>query len=484
MLPLLVWLALSAFGAQLELLPEERAELAGRPATTAFLKARAERLVAAWRADPGKADRKQALLLYWYRGPLLSEADRAFLKSLNPVELGKAPSLPQDSGRVPVGGGPPRPAVASAGADLLDRLKGQLELLDHGSPQQAAELGLALERMLESPFARQLAEELVRHKTKVRVSFEPLDSALVESEGRKVLTGTHGEMVSGDVPHVKLASDYLAADAGYRAGALPVTLGHELLGHALEHVKAKRARVDDTYFHYELNETNARLVGWIIEAERGSGWGDDLDEVYLRDPEDYEARLKLMSKSYAAKLDLDGLSDPAGALKETLALVRSEYDKVRARLIAPYEEYKRAAEHFVAGHGLTRAALRPAFAEIERRLNAGREELARVVAIRVYVEERLAWYATPEGRQAAAELKKDAAHPYFLGRARDIAERTERLEKLAAKPQPAVLTLEGMTVTARRDSTPPPAPAVIGWGDFLVLLDEDREAHPEHFKEP
>ncbi|HAM36879.1 MAG TPA: hypothetical protein DEB40_11760 [Elusimicrobia bacterium] len=126
------------------------------------------------------ADRKQALLLYWYRGPFLGGPDRAFLDSLNPTALGK-PGLPSLASK------PDSGAVSSKGssrqADLAGRLLAQIELT--GDAAQKAALTEAIALILATPTGRQLAEEFAASGAKARISFLSMPNSRVVKKTAK-----------------------------------------------------------------------------------------------------------------------------------------------------------------------------------------------------------------------------------------------------------------------------------------------------------
>ena len=114
--------------------------------------------------------------------------------------------------------------------------------------------------MLESPTARQLAEEFIAEGQSVKVSFEAMaDTSIVEING-KIPAWKPGttSAVSGQSPVVS-ERGLPSADLGSAANA-PVTLAHELFGHALT-TSGRQAGRPNSYYAYRNNETNAGVVG-------------------------------------------------------------------------------------------------------------------------------------------------------------------------------------------------------------------------------
>ena len=450
---------------------EPKAHLLSNEAAQAFLKNRAQSLVAGLRAkqDAGQllaSDRQQALLLYWYRGPLLAAAERGFLASLNQAAFGRAPPKPEGSGKGPVSAGP----AAAPDDGLLQRLRGQLEFDDHGDPRQAAELDAAVNRLLESPTARTIAEEFIAQGKKVRVSFEPVEnSKVIELNGKKIIRASGGSTASdGDKIHVRLNKDYLGTDADFIAAELPSTLGHELLGHGLEHIKARKAGVDDTYGAYHSNEANAGLVGWIVDAERGVPLNDGHMWSYLRDPEEYHRGLKTNMAYYAGTFSTEEMERVVPVLSERLANAKKELAR-QPQLTAQEKAWLPIIDHFVSVHGIKSASFtseREAIASYIDDTAPSRQ--ARLQEIIAYVQSHMDWYKTKDGAKDIARMKADAKKPFFAEVERAADARRTHLKTLTdGRPQ--------------AESFTPPPPGQIERAELQEMYQKDKKEHPEHW---
>jgi hypothetical protein len=492
LLPLFL-LAVSLCAQTFELLPEERAELGGAPVTEAFLKQRSQRLVEEWRVKDKDAsltaeDRRQALLIYWYRGPLLSDEDRAFLKSLNPLEPGQPPASKNLTSRPPAD-----KALAELTAPLLASLKAQLVILDHGNSEHAKQLELAFARMLESPLARELAEEFVRLGGRARISFEKMpDGVIFEENGVRRLVGAGGSTnSSGQVPVIRLNEDYLKMPPEYIDMNLPGTLGHELFGHALEDIKAKKAGVADAFDHFELNETNAGLVGWIIEAERGHFDPDTQRDIFLASPDEYHERLKMLDAYYAATFDLSDIQNPVPVLKARAVKAEKALAAYKADPIAMHAALRPVADHFTDIHSVLKVVLKRVYERIDRVVGVtGPRQVAEYERIIAHAKRLMAYYAS-EGSGELARIKRQAVHPLFTRVAEQVEKRRERLTALMAeKPVPAQ-ELPSLMVIAPRPG-PPKEEALSSasqegelewtWSGFLERYSQDKAENPEHYK--
>lgn len=450
------------------------AHLLSNEGVQAFLKKRAETQVAGLR-EKGKtgtltaADRKQALLLYWYRGPLLAATERAYLASLNTAAFGRAPPKPEGSEKTEVSAGPGAAALA-ADDGLLQRLRDQLVFDDHGDPKEAAELDAAVSRLMESPTARVIAEEFIAQGKKVRLSFEPVENSKVEVvNGKKIINASAGSCdTSGEQVHVRLNKDFLGTDPDFIAAQLPGTLGHELLGHGLEHIKAQKAGVDETYGAYRSNEANAGLVGWIVDAERGVKLDDGHMWNYLRDPEAYHQVLKTNLPYYAGTFSVAELDNVVPVLRQRLANANKELAR-QPQLTRQEESWRPIIDHFIARHGMKAEAFQSEREAITRYIEeTAPSRKTTLTEITVYVQGYIDWYETEAGAKAIARMKKDAKEPFFAEVERTADARRKHLAALTAgKPQ--------------EDSFAPPPPGQIDRGELQKMYDKDKKDNPKHW---
>lgn len=450
------------------------------------------------------ADRLTAIGLYWSRGPLLPDPQREFLAKIAAAAKGKAPASPGEtrSGEPGVA-----PADAPAGEDALTaRLLAQLELVDHGNPEEAAGLDMAVRRLMSTPTGRELAEEFVSHGKKVRVSFETVPgSKVVETNGKKMIEASGGSTsFEGAIPHVRLNKDYLGTDPDFQRFYLPGTLGHELLGHGLEQIKAEKAGLGRPYLAYRSNEANAGMVGWLVEAELGAKLINPHMWNYLRSPEEYHRTLKTNLAYYAGTFSPDEMADPVPVLKERLvnakaALAALERDKTSMESWRPIIAHFKIRK-FDKDHGFRKpdSSFSAASQDIENFTGSGyprrRAEIQEIVD---YVGTLINWYSGKDAAADLAALKKAAESNLFKEAERNLETRKIRLEGVirarsaraaAAEPPPPASSAPASAKLKAPEPPPsgperfaPPADDQISWDDLYRLHQTDLARFPKHW---
>ena len=408
------------------------------------------------------ADKAEARALAAARSSLLSLEDRWFLRSLSP-ELGD-----EEFAKVPEPAGVPIPGPLAAADPLAVRLRSRLVLDAGGSALAREVLDMAVRRLLESPTARELAEELLARGVTVKISFEEMDnSVLADRGGRKSVQGYGGTTTHGSGgAWVKLNRDYLRSDAVYQLRDLPATLGHELLGHALGAARAEKAGVLDAWNRWRGDELTAGLAGWLIAAELGAAPNDAHLRRWLEDPEAYFRGMHLAGGYYAKTFSAAEAADPAHAYGERLARVDAalaSFDREAAEAV----EWGKVIDHLVAEHGVSprRVALvrwELAYAFIPSERAAERERLA---AVRRDLLAAAASLNEPAEKASLAAVAKGFQHPFFAEADERIRALGERLRAaVAASPKPV-----------KRD------PEDLDAADILALYRKDLVDNPAHW---
>lgn len=346
--------------------------------------------------------------------------------------------------------------------ELYDRLRAGLALETHHDHAAAAALDDALRRLVKSPTARGLAQELLATGEKPRVSFEPGDCAVYTRDGRSAISGIAAKTATrARPPQVKLCRGLLDAASDALARDLVVTLPHELLGHALEAVRARRLSPADAaqYESAAENETNASLVGWVVGLELGAAPADARMRRFLDDPDKYLAERALELQHYAGALARGERNDPAGVLRARLARLPAEREKVEAA-VRGAEKWRAVIEHFVSVHGAARAAFAArldAIERVERSYAPGRR--AQLDAVEKILRERL----------SRRDERRELVGGVFL------AEEEKRIAGLRAR---LARLLSGKPAAKPGLSTP------IGQftrKQLVKLYEDDLREHPEHW---
>ena len=405
------------------------------------------------RATP--ADKAEARALAALRSALMSLEDRWFLRSLSPDLSDEA------FAKLPEPAAVPAPGPAAAADPLAARLRARLALDDGGDPFAREALDMAVRRLLESPTARELAEELIARGVTVKISFAAMDHSVVaERGGAKFLAGYGG--TTTQVPGgawVKLNRDYLRTDTAYLLRDLPDTLGHELLGHALGAARAETAGAARAWSRWRGDELSAGVTGWVIAAELGAIPNNEYMWRWLEDPERYFRALHLAGAYYAKTLSAPEAANPVAAYRERLARVDAALELLDRRA-SEAVDWNKVIDHFEQEHGAD-----------PRRLALVRSELASAASPEERAAERARLLAVRRELAAACVSsddppRKDFENPLFdeaEARTARLAERLRAAIARAAMPAP------------RRD------PADVGIDELAAMYRKDLIDNPAHW---
>jgi len=362
---------------------------------------------------------------------------------------------------------------ASAHHDLEQRFLSLVRLDDHGDPAQAAALARAVRRMLGSPTGRSLAEQFLAEGAPAVVRFETFEgSRLYEEGGRKTFYGPIAltDWRDGRVL-VRINLNYLAADDRALEQELPSFLAHELLGHGLWYVRAVKAKLLPAYHHHELNEANARLVGWLVDYELDRRFEDPGAWNYLSDPAQYLSKLKLWLPFYALAFSSDELKRPVQALEARLEAARAKRKRLETEL-GNHRAWDRIIDHFIDGHGLPArrfAELRWTMADWKQRY---KDDLANLDEIIAAVGRDLERMKAESDRRSEGYLRRAASQPLFVLLDIETRKATEKLKSLI-KQSPAESPGKVGPTQAKSDQ--------FTFDDLQDLYRKDKKKHPDHW---
>lgn len=402
-----------------------------------------------------EADKAEARALSAARSSLMALEDRWFLRSLSP-ELSDA-----EFAKVPEPVAVPVPGPAGTADPLAARLRARLTLDDGGSRLAREALDMGIRRLLESPTARELAEDFLRTGVTVKIGFAEMENSVVaERGGKKFLSGYGGVASRGaDGAWVKLNLDYLSTDTEFVLRDLPATLGHELLGHALGAARAEAAGAGEAWNRWRGDELSASLTGWVIASELGRVPHDDHMRRWLEDPESYYRGMHLAGSYYASTFSAEEAKDPVHAYHERLARVEAALEAHDLEA-ADKTDWNKVIDHLIADHGADARRLALVRAELANRAapeesRAGRE---RLLAVRRSLVASLAEPANPA-------LAKSLENPFF-------AEAEARSRVLGERLRAAV---------ARAPKRAPRDPADLTAADLAELYRKDLLENPSHW---
>lgn len=380
-------------------------------------------------------------------------------------------------------GGAVTPPAASAGGeerrdDLLGRLLTRVTLDDNSSPEQRAGLEDAFRRMLTAPSARALAERYLAEGAPAVVRFERFEgSRIYDVDGRKIFYAPRAFTEwKGDHVEVRVNLDYLGTDAEFLKQDLPPILAHELLGHGLWYSRAVRENALQAFHHHELNETNARLVGWAVDFELDGRFEESGAWNYLQDPAGFLAHLKLRLPYYALTFSNEELARPVEALEARSAAAKEKRAQLEAEL-ANLLSWNPVIEHFVKHHGLAESRLRALRAYMSDNEAGYREELKVMDALIADVDATVGRMKAEPDRVSERYLQWAAAHPMFADLARETEANGRRLIEMVGAAS-AKAGDESAEAALRRDEH---WRGQVTFDELVELYRRDRERNPSHW---
>jgi len=362
---------------------------------------------------------------------------------------------------------------------MLARLLQRVRLEDGGVPGRHATMTRAVARMLQAPTGRALAERFIVEDTPAVIRFEAFEgSRIYTANGRKIfhapraLTGWQEDHID-----VRLNLDYLGTDDEFQEQDLPPTLAHELLGHGLWSARAARESALLAILHHELNEENARLVGWRVDFELDGRFEEIGAWAYLADPSGFLRYLKLRHVLYALTWSTAELGRPRETLEERSQAAQAKRDALRTRL-ANHLSWNAVIDHFVLLHGVVETrmcGLRNYMADAADSYHGEIAVLDTLIAEVDAAVERM--IAEPDGC-SERYLRQVATYPLIADLQREVDHNARRLrEQVRGTLATPDLRNDG-SVQMDEDS----GPDQITFAQLLEMYRQDREEHPEHWR--
>jgi hypothetical protein len=383
------------------------------------------------------------------------------------------------------GGGsvvPPASGRSSFGPNdpLLTRLLAQVRLDEGGTPERRAALTKAFAQMLETPTGRAYAERFIAERIPAVVRFDAVEGSRVfDVNGRKLFYAPRA-FTEWKVDHVEVRVnlDYLGTDAEFQREDLPPTLAHELFGHGLWYARAARENALQAFHHHELNETNARLVGWMVDFERDARFEENGAWSYLQNPAAFLSYLKLRLPYYALTWSTQELSRPRETLEERLTAARSKRADLTVKL-SNHNSWNGVIDHFVSHHGLDESKLRALRGYMTETAKGYEDEIRVVDSLIAEVDATVGRMNAEPDRSSEAYLKWAATHPMFSDLAAEVDRNTRQLiDRVSRTP-------------ARMGDVSPEAAAAqvdhwrgqITFDQLVAMYRQDRERNPGHWRQ-
>ena len=342
-------------------------------------------------------------------------------------------------------------------AQLLAELKKHVAMDDHGVPAERDAMDSMLARMMDSPTARELAVKFIKEDAKVKFTLEDMPgSTVVTVDGKKAVWGTRGfSSIDKAPPTVVLNKLFMQPDVDTGAG----TLAHEMLGHTFEKQRTS-GDLDGVYQYNNDEEENARLIGWLVEAELNLK-PDDETWAYMQDPDANTEYIKMMAPCYALTLTSEEMKDPVPVYTRRLA----DADKVAQNAVRNAKfrsNWTLIIGHFVGvSHKMDPAAFEARKEDIatgDKYFPIAQDNIKK---IKEALQERITYFSSDEGKQFLAKLAKEADSDYFQKKDAQIMERREKLSGL----------MLGKTPDSFRA---PPAVGQITWDQLVGIWEKDK----------
>jgi len=314
-----------------------------------------------------------------------------------------------------------------------------------GGPQtERDELRKFFSRLMDSPYARQLALDFIKEDIRAVLAFEDVPGTEIHIvNGKKTFSTFGGHTHRETSPEtVHLNRGYLQANKE----AAPDAIAHELFGHVVEHAHAKAAGVWFASQYHRDGEINASLIGWIVSAELGGKADDSWGREYINHTDRFCKDFSIMSPFYAQILSTEEMRDPAPVY---LRRIQDAEQKLAGlpKLRAMSLYWLKVIAHFTGSHHKMNPA---SFSDIRNRFDSKLVELRNTESDLCAVKARLKFLL---GRRDKMDLTDwmnwtvqlaaaDRNH-YFTRTDAEVDERKRILAALYSKLKPPPKTIQG-----------------------------------------
>jgi len=379
---------------------------------------------------------------------------------------------------------PPLSGEAAAPADskhdpLLSNLLKHVRLDDGGVLERREALMKAFQRMLQTPTARALAERFVADGVPAVVRFEAFEgSRLYDVNGRKIFYAPRAFTEwKGDHVEVRMNLDYLGTHDEFQEQDLPPTLAHELLGHGLWYSRAARENALQAFHHHDLNETNARLVGWLVDFELDRRFEESGAWSYLADPTAFLNHLKLRLPYYALTWSTEELARPRETLEERSLAAKAKRDQLRTQL-ANHSSWNAVIDHFVKHHDIRESQLVALRGFMKETARSYEDEIVVMNSLIAEVDATVGRMNAEPDRSSERYLQWAASHPLFADLRKEVDANTRRLQEQVSKTPAKLGDESAAAVQARKDHWA----GQITFEQLVAMYQQDRALHPKHWQ--
>ncbi len=358
------------------------------------------------------------------------------------------------------------PASLAAAADPVETFLSRV-VVEPGVPaSQADQLRAALKTAAGTPTGRERAERLAAGGWSVRIGTAAFGLTIEREAGVDVPIGKAGNTDATVSPPLVRVDSVLLSGA---PDVVPDTLAHEVFGHALSALEAKKAGVYDAWTSSAEDEMLAELVGSLVSRERGRPFhSDDSGARLIQSTASYVRLHWFGSAGQPGTISAEDASAPAEALRARLSAQTEEAARLDG-VLDQIHEWQLQFMHFGTVHEISPERFESLWQYLEEsRLtnNAARADLDRA---RGAVYDKMVYLTLPEG----LKLRRALASKSY---ARFAGQRRSELDRLRAR------------LIALGAGEPAPAPAGVAtftddrWEQLRKMVVRDLKDNPDHWR--
>lgn len=357
--------------------------------------------------------------------------------------------------------------AAAAPPDPAEAFLARVKLEPGLSPSESAELRRALRRIVSTPTGREYADRFVAEGWTVRLGTAAMGVRMSVNRGRSGPEGMAGGLFTELSPPLAVVDSVLVSSS---PDTLIRIVAHEVLGHAVSHLEAKKAGVESAWGLSAEDEMLAEAVGDLVRRESGvasdpSYWGEP---ELIRSTEAYVRLQWFGLTGHPANFSIEEASAPAEAMMNR----GREYIDEMARLTRSYDGsrvWRQRMQHFIRVHGESLAAYAAQFRYLDEADESTNAHIGALNDAQDAAYERRRMLATADG----IVLRRRLSSPRYLEFARAKVVEIGRLRsRLIAMGERKIAPVE-------KGNEPPGQDA---WDALLEKCEADKKKNPDHWR--
>jgi hypothetical protein len=328
--------------------------------------------------------------------------------------------------------------------------------------EQKAAVQDALTKAVSTPTGAARARRLIDGGWTVRVGTAAFGLRSVDDLGTPRLVGKAGNTDATESPTLVTFDPVLFSRAG--AAMLPGTAAHEILGHAVNILEARKTGVYSPWMSSAEDEMLATLVGLEIQRELGGPAPAGTSKILVESTQAFAEQMWFGWDGNPTCVSIDEISAPS----EALAGRSAAYDQEQARLekvIDDCQIWMTDIGHFQFIHGEPESRRQKLWSYCVDAQNESRDSLANLRAAREEVRGNFFWLSGPEGIARRKALGSRRYRRFVEKAAQEISELRAKL----AAPESAQPAAAGEPETSE-------------WDELRDLVEKDKRLHPDHWR--